>query len=177
MSLIELMVALVILGVLMGVALPEFRVWLWNARIRTAMESLNNGMQLARAEAVRRNTDVQFVLTGADTGWRVGCEIPEADLDGDGKDDCPETIQSRSGGEGSRDVALAVTPADALMVTYNGYGRVTANNDASAAITQLDVDTTHLDPAQSRNLRLLISGSSVRSCDPNVTTAGDPRLC
>lgn len=175
-SLIELMIAIAILGILLSIAVPSFRTWILNTQIRTAAEALNNGLQLARGEAVRRNTNVQFVL-GAGTGWTVGCATVVADVDGDGRDDCPEVIQTRAAGEGSKDATLSVTPAGATTVTFNGYGRVTANLDGSATITQLDIDSALLDAASSHDLRILISGGSIRFCDPNITRPGDPRAC
>ncbi|WP_287655570.1 GspH/FimT family pseudopilin, partial [Accumulibacter sp.] len=61
-SLVELLVGMAILGVLLAIAMPAFSNWLRNARVRTAAESVQNGLQLARAEAVRRNTSVRFQL-------------------------------------------------------------------------------------------------------------------
>jgi prepilin-type N-terminal cleavage/methylation domain-containing protein len=62
MTLIEMAIGLVIVGLLLVMALPGFGTWLQNSQIRNAAESLQNGLQLTRAEAVRRNTRVQFVL-------------------------------------------------------------------------------------------------------------------
>ncbi|MBK8385245.1 MAG: GspH/FimT family pseudopilin [Candidatus Accumulibacter sp.] len=61
-SLVELIVGMAILGVLLAIAMPAFSNWLRNARVRTAAESVQNGLQLARAEAVRRNTPSAFDL-------------------------------------------------------------------------------------------------------------------
>jgi type IV fimbrial biogenesis protein FimT len=61
-SLVELIVGMAILGVLLAIAMPAFSNWLRNARVRTAAESVQNGLQLARAEAVRRNTTIRFQL-------------------------------------------------------------------------------------------------------------------
>jgi type IV fimbrial biogenesis protein FimT len=61
-SLVELIVGMAILGVLLAIAMPAFSNWLRNARVRTAAESVQNGLQLARAEAVRRNTTMRFQL-------------------------------------------------------------------------------------------------------------------
>ena len=59
-SLIELIVGMAILGILMSLGIPAFSDWMRNARVRTTAESALNGLQLARAEAVRRNTTVGF---------------------------------------------------------------------------------------------------------------------
>ena len=177
-TLVELIITVVILGILLGIAVPNFIAMIMNMQIKTATEALNNGLQLARAEAVRRNNNVRFVF-GTSSGWTVGCETVVADTNADGVDDCPAVIQSRSSGEGSSSATVAVTPAGAATVTFNGLGRVTANSDASSSITQIDVDVSsdRLSSNQSRDLRLLISGGSIRMCDPNISTVGNPRKC
>jgi len=166
-TLIELAIGLAILGILVMAALPSYTAWIQNTQIRTAAESVLSGMQLARAEAVRRNTNVRLVF-GAASSWTVS--VP-----GTG-----EQIQARTSGEGSQNVTVTKTPATATTITFNSLGRVVANADASASITQveLDVPTSILAAAESRELRIVVSaGGNVRMCDPNVTDATDPRKC
>lgn len=172
-----MMIAVTLVGVLLGMAIPAVQVWLLNAQIKSSADGLHNGLQLARAEAVRRNTNVRFRLNGS-SGWTVGCEAPRGDSDSDGLLDCPGAIQSRPSGETAR-VILTITPADALMVTFGPLGRVIANDDSSPAITRLDVTVSDddLDPEERRDLRVLVAGGSVRLCNPNITVAGDPRGC
>src|SRR5688572_22575939 len=57
------MVVIVIIGIVMAVALPTYQTWIRNTQIRTAAESIQNGLQLARATAVQRNTDTELVFT------------------------------------------------------------------------------------------------------------------
>jgi type IV fimbrial biogenesis protein FimT len=167
-NLIELMIGVALIAILMVVALPEFSTWLHNTKIRTAAESVIAGMQLARAEAVRRNVNVQFAF-GTGTAWTVS--VPST----------AEQIQTRSAAEGGTGVVtIAMTPGTATRLTFNSLGRTTANADASSLITQVDVDvpTTVLPAAKSRELRIVVgTGGNVRMCDPNVTTSGDPRSC
>ena len=54
-TLIEMLVTLSIVAILAAVAVPSFRMFILNIQIRTASEAFNNGLQLARGEAVRRN--------------------------------------------------------------------------------------------------------------------------
>ncbi len=61
-TLIELMISLVVLGVLISLGAPGFVEWLQNQQIRAAAEATLNGLQVARGEAVRRNTPVRFQL-------------------------------------------------------------------------------------------------------------------
>ncbi|MGH8755835.1 MAG: pilus assembly FimT family protein, partial [Burkholderiales bacterium] len=64
-TLIELMIVIAVVGVLLTLGLPEAATWIQNTKIRAKSESISNGLQLARAEAVRRNTRIQFMLTNS----------------------------------------------------------------------------------------------------------------
>ncbi|CAG0980631.1 hypothetical protein MTYP_01742 [Methylophilaceae bacterium] len=175
-TIIELMLAIFITAILLALAIPSFKTMLLNYQLRTVAEGINNGLQLARAEAVRRNTNVEFTL-GAGSDWTVGCQIEVGDDDGDGVDDCPLEIQSKSSNESGTLAILSVQPAGTQKVTFNGLGRVTANNDGTDSISRIDIDIDGLDEEDSRDLRIVISGGSVHFCDPNVTADGDPRAC
>lgn len=163
-SLIELLIGIVIMAILLSLAMPSFQAWLQNTQIRNAAESVQNGLQRARAEAVGRNTDVEFVL-GAGSSWVVRVA--------GGAD-----IESRSSGEGSKDVIVTITPAGATTLTFNNFGGVkAANADASAPFTQVDLDSPVLSAADSQELRITIGmGGNVRMCDPNAS-APSPRAC
>ena len=64
-SLIELMVGITLLALLVGLGVPTFSEWLQNARIRAAAESIQTGLQQAKAEAVRRNRPARFQLVSS----------------------------------------------------------------------------------------------------------------
>ena len=179
-SAVEMLVVIAIMAILAAIAAPSFRAMLLNIQIRTAAESINNGIQLAKAEAVRRNVAVMFTMTNMNgVGWTVGCQTPVADGNGDGIDDCPATIQSKSSGDSTNAAILTITPAAADTLTFNGLGRVTPNIDASNSISTIDIDvaTSDLPAAESKNLRIVINGGAIRLCDPNVLTTGDARGC
>lgn len=167
-SLIELLIGIAIVGILLAVGLPSYKAWIQNSQIRNAAESVLNGMQLARAEAVRRNGNVQL-LFGTASSWTIS--VPAT----------AEQIQTRSASEGSANVTATMTPAAATTITFNSLGRVVTNADASASITQADltVPTTILAASEARELRILIgAGGNVRMCDPDAgVPVGDPRRC
>ena len=52
-TLIELLVTLAIAAILASLAVPTFHTLLVNARLKTAAESLQNGISIARAQAVQ----------------------------------------------------------------------------------------------------------------------------
>lgn len=180
-SLVELMIALAVLGIILSIAFPSFNAMIKNSQIRGAAESIQNGIQLARAEAVKRNTPVQFDLRGTNSAWTI-CTQPAS---GPCPADNATTIQSRDESDGlSSDITLVTT--DAAPFIFNSLGAMTSPAPASnglVAVT-LGISTSALSAAQARNLRVLIStGGNIKMCDlrlarnpvsnPNL----NPRAC
>jgi type IV fimbrial biogenesis protein FimT len=64
-TLVELVVTIALLSLLLGLAAPAFSVWVRNARVRTAADSLANAIRLAQGEAMRRNRQVVFFFTSS----------------------------------------------------------------------------------------------------------------
>jgi type IV fimbrial biogenesis protein FimT len=166
---VELMIAIVIVGILTGLAMPSFVTMMRNAEIRNAAESVANGMQRARAEGVARNSNMEFVL-GAATAWSVDYPAGIKPVAAD------PPLDQRSGSEGSANVTRTVTPADATTITFNNLGGIVANADASATLTQVDFASVGGNQA----LRVTLgAGGNARMCDPHlaVTTPPNPRAC
>jgi type IV fimbrial biogenesis protein FimT len=167
-SLIEVMMVLAILGVVIALAAQGMGDWLLNAQIRTAAESIQNGLQNARNEAVRRNVPVEFVL-GTGSAWTVRLASVGT------------VVETRTAGEGSKDVVVTATPNGATTVSFNGMGqRMTANTDGSTVLTTMDIDlpATVLAAEKTRDLRVVIGlGGQIRMCDPNVSDTADTRHC
>lgn len=176
-SLIELMIGIAIMAIVVSLAIPSYQVWIQNTRVRTAAESIQNGLQVARAEAVQRNTRVQLVLDGVSSAWTVGCVVVVADNDGDGVDDCPAVIQSRAVSDGSSaDVTVTTVPADSDTVVFTNLGAVDTTLNP---FTQIDLNSAVLSVGDNRPLRVTLGvGGNSRMCDPATTlSASDPRKC
>lgn len=167
-TLIETAIVLVLIAILLMLVVPSARDWLVNSRIRTATESMLAGIQLARAEAVRRNNPVEFVLDNvAKSGWTVRTATAQE-------------ISKRPAEEGTGDVIVTVTPANANIVTFDGLGRRVPNADASSSLERVDIDlpTSVLPADKSRDLRIMIGvGGLILMCDPSVTNTTDIRKC
>lgn len=163
-TLVELMTALGISAILVAIAVPTMRSFIENSRIRAASESLQNGLALARNEAVRRNERIEFVAQ--DTGWVV--RVPGS----------VTPLQQASGREGRTGLTLSMTPDDADRITFDSFGRSIANADGSASLTQVDIESTN--PPSSGNykpLRIQIQATgAARLCNPAVAT-GNPAVC
>jgi len=163
-TLIELMIVMVILSIMLLIALPNFSIWMQNTQIRTAGEAILNGMQLARADAIRRNINVELRMD-VSSGWTA--RVPATG----------EVIQSRLAGEGSATALVTITPAGARTVTFNSFGSVVANADATATVTEIKIDSAAIAAADSRELCILVrAGGNVRMCDPQVAVT-DTRSC
>jgi len=181
LNLIELMIAIAIVSMLLAMGVPAFNLWIQNTQIRTAAESILNGMQIARQEAVRRNTNVRFSLTdAASVAWNVGCVTPTGT--------CPTSIQSRTANEGGSNARAGIAFATGVLgnpisagsnlptgVTFNGFGRVPLAN-LSTDIARVDV-TNATNSSARRMVILVSSGGQTRMCDPAVPLASNPQGC
>ncbi len=182
-SLIELMLAIVIVGLLTVFGIPSYSNWIQNQQIRTAAESIMNGIQLTRSEAVKNNGRARLVLCGLPaSSWEIRATQAGAVADATVSPACQTTVpagevrvQERSSQEGSTRVQVTVTPNGASTLTFNGLGRVVSPNaDGSAAITQIDLSIP-----TGRALRITVGASgNARMCDPSALLAAtDPRHC
>lgn len=175
-SLVELMIGIAILAILASVAVPSFQTWLLNSQVRNAAESISNGLQRARAEAVSRNTKVAFVLhADSPSSWTVclGCTASEITA---GTVPASAVVETRSANEGSKNVSVT-TNTGTTTVTYNNFGGLGTNDDGTTPFAQVDVDSSSLPAAESKELSITIGvGGNVRMCDPNAPI-GNPRKC
>ncbi len=77
-TLVELLITIAIVAVLASVAFPSFQRLLDDNQERAAASALNDSLLIARAEAVKRNTPVQFNFSdGFTAGWTIsaGAEV------------------------------------------------------------------------------------------------------
>ncbi len=164
LTLIEIMIGLVLLAILGTLAVPAYQSYVQNAQIRNGTEGILNGMQLARAEALSRNTIIELALN-TDSSWVISNPLTG------------EEFQRRDRSDGSRNVNATIFPVGADRITFNGMGWIAGNNDASPSITRIDVTSaTSVDP-ELRPLRIVVgTGGAMKMCDPAVA-AGDPRAC
>jgi type IV fimbrial biogenesis protein FimT len=172
-----MMVALAIVLIILALAVPRFGDWLKNSEIRTAADSLQNGLQQARNEAVRRNAAVEFRLTGG-SAWEV--RLADTTI-------ADRVLVVRPSAEGSPNVVLTTDTAGLAGIktlTFDGMGRryptSKTNTDGSVVLTRICVDlpSSVLAAADTHDLEIDIPiGGSVRMCDPKVSSTTDTRVC
>lgn len=157
---IELMTALAVIALLAALAVPTMRSVVENGRIRAAATSIQNGLALARSEAVRLNAQVEFELT--ENGWEV-----RRVTDGG--------VLHQSAGLEISDSGLAIADVGgATRIIYSAFGRAASAD----AISRLDIEASN--PSGSSNYRPLsiqiMPGGTVRLCDPR-SDADEARAC
>lgn len=178
-SLVELMVAVTIVGVLAAIAIPEIRIMVENGKISTAAHSVMNGLQLARAEAIKRNLPIEFDLTaGAVDAGSVASIVPAAN----GQNwmvrvqDPVNGISFVQGRAADESALQSVQIAGVAAVTFNGLGENTMAAQAQYGISNPKGGAC-APGGPMRCLRVQVSpGGQARICDP-LAAVGDNRRC
>lgn len=206
MTLVEIMITIVIIAILYAAAAPSFSEWVQNTRIRTAAESIQNGLSLAKSEAVHRNTTAQFVSCGG-SSWDVivaSSVAASSTVCSSSANPGWISMQSRYVQASSTTDLVDITQA-ALTVGFNGLGRqISVTNPINGATTPnpptaIDINVSSSSTGTScfcpagtcgypgpisysntgklRCLRISISpGGLVRMCDPALAT-NSPQGC
>lgn len=162
-SLIELMVTIAVTAILMTVALPSFTNWIQNTKVRSTAEALQNGIRLAKTEAVRRSRLVDFRLTAATpakdaaasktgSNWYVQQTASLLAADSD------LYVQGSSLGGANANVTVT---GDVDTLTFTSLGRL---NNAGAASYKFEIKNS----GDRRLLVVVTQGGQIRMCDPNL---------
>ncbi len=204
-TLIELMIALALFGLLTALAAPNFMGWIQNQQIRAGAESILNGIQLARRTAVNNNTWARFNLCNTTfpsvATWQVlvassAAATPDAadtfGLCGAGlaiSTGNEVRVQEHSYMEGAKNaqvttssivptlpITIPITNDSSTSVMFNGLGQLIAND---AAVGGNPIRVIEVSTANGRPLLVTVQqGGSVKMCDPSpLLAATDPRHC
>jgi type IV fimbrial biogenesis protein FimT len=176
-TLIELMIALSIFAFLIIIAGPQYADFMGNMQIRNAAENTLTGLRLAQSEAVRGNTQAEFVLdVTAGGGWQV-FRLNEDTI----AFDLPP-VQSYKWADGAS--RTQVDAGGLTKVTFNGLGRIMAANPDGGSLPIAQIDIRNPTVSTPRPLRVVVSPatpSGVKLCDPDPRVASvdpnDPRIC
>ncbi len=173
-----MLIVVAIVAIIMAAAGPSIHVWINNAKIRTVAESIQNGLQFTRAEAVRRNAFVSFYLTdsvgagcnlsGSTPNWVVALTSPVGDCSVGSN--VLQLYNAREGG------SLVVISSPVNTITFDGLGRaVTGTTSLCAGLTS--VNSGCIGPSPEQHLAVQVtSGGQVRMCS-NSRPVGDPQRC
>ena len=192
-SIIEAVIAISIIVLLTLLGLPSLGVFLDNQKVRSAVEATYACLQQARAEAVKLNAPVEFVMfndaidlndftfinaiTPAVGGTNWAVRIPVGPLQ-------YTLVTARSGAEssGSGSASIVAVAGGVPTVTFNGFGAT--NGLAGTATFQftranpVNPDLTCSPGGAIRCLNIAVTtGGQIKVCDPAVITPGDTRAC
>ncbi len=193
-TMVELMIGISIVAIVMAIGTPSFTTYLQGSKLASAAQSYLSGVQLARAEAIRRNQPVQFVLTDLPIApniqnvaglnnpngrnWLVRVLNPvTATFD---------LVEAKSALEGSYTstgvpsitvIGAATAPVvfDGTL-SFNGFGATTA-----VATYTLDLQNPNggtcapVGPMRCPRIRVA-AGGQAHLCDP-IAAPGDSRAC
>lgn len=118
-TIMELLLALLIVGILAGVALPSFNNLIANNRMSSTGNNIVGAFNLARVEAAKRGEDIHISSVSGDEDWGVQGYRIWRDADGDDAFDAGEELrifESVSNG-------LTLTEVDdKVIATFNAVG-------------------------------------------------------
>ena len=195
-TLVELIIAVAIFSLLLGLGIPAYKDWMTRTKIRVTAETLVAGLVTTRNQALQRNAPVIFSLTDTleagcarasnATNWVISLANPSGSCNAaPSETDAPRIIEKRSGGEGgsSNTTVAALTAANeaATNVVFNGLGRVMTMDSAGNAMNPISVINIgkRIDPGNpDDSMCMTPTGDGVVRClRIELTPGGGPRIC
>ncbi len=193
-TLVELMVAIAIMAVLLMAVSPAVNDWMVNVRIRNVAGAIEQGLQQARQEAIRRNQTVMFslvtnvsgdpsrldnscALSNTSASWVISVRNPAGKCaSAPSSTTDPMLVDSYPVGDGGQGVSVQARQSDgattASSVSFSGLGSVIG----TTSIARVDVSAS-VNSGGYRSMCVELSGvGATRVCDPALPSA-DPRAC
>lgn len=182
-GLIEVMIGIVITAVLLMIGVPSMTQWVKNIQIRAVADSVQNGLQQARAEAVRRNAIVRFqlvdtmtsscALSTAGQNWIISQDEVTAACDVAASDTVvPRVIEKRAAQEGG---VAALVAGDLSSVCFNGIGRLVMTSAPSGC--GMPAGDVNFNVSSAAGEACVAAGGPIRCLRVVLTTSGGVRMC
>lgn len=165
-TLIELMIGIVILAILTLLALPTFRDFRANTRIRNTADSIVHGVRLAQVEAIRRNENVTLEIDPA-VGWTI-------------RDLADNAVGNEPFSDPTGQIVVEPRPAGAVKLTYSPLGLYIGPNnpdDGSDAITSVRITSTAVSAPNELRVTTDPVWGGARVCEPRFVYPADPAGC
>jgi type IV fimbrial biogenesis protein FimT len=199
-SLIELMIAITIIGVLIAVGMPSLSSRVERARVASMADFYLDGLRLARDGALQKSAASRFRLTINPNGqynWRVDWCFPTSVQPCDAAGSWSSSTAPAAGDTNVANpslsirrqadslpatslVTMTVTPGGATAIYYNSQGWVNTAVQPFVQQLRIDADASYNRDPLVPNVRptaitINLSGMPER-CDP-LALAGDSRAC
>lgn len=186
-NIIEIVVVVGVLALLLAMGVPAMSDWIANSRVRNAAEGTLSGLQLARAEAVRRNSVVNLYISAGGLQWDAAALDPAGDLvriqtrpaEPTANVSCPAPCAALTAADNptffaDETKATSVTVANATTVRFNGWGLMTTPNIQFPAAFAIRFSAPN-----ARALCVAVVANTPKLCDPALGPANqlDPRAC
>jgi type IV fimbrial biogenesis protein FimT len=190
----EVIVAIAIVSVLLGIGVPSMRDWVENRQVTALTEALSGALRTAQSEAIQRNRLVELVVVTsavapppADPSSATLTEGGLAQSDPQinllvrvrGVATSDGFIQGKVAADGSPNARMS-GPAG---VVFNSLGRIQNTLNASNTLTAPTdpivfriVNPNLTGDVAKRRCVFLQPGGTVKVCDPKMPS-GDPRAC
>ena len=154
-TLVELVIAILILAILIGMALPNFSSTMRSNRIATHANEFIASVSLARSEAIKNNVGAGICASpdGAvcGTDWNAGW-IVFSDLNGSGAFNAGDAVLRASSGSTSMSFT---TPTAGGTLMFNNRGIYTGAVNTTFVMTPTDCPASYIGK---RGFSLLITG-------------------
>lgn len=157
-TLIELLIVVVILGIMMAMAAPNFREWTANNRAVSVREDLMATLMFARSESVKSAKPVSVCLStdgascnneDADKDWRLGILVYRGDVS---VDEVLRVVPRYPG----KDSFVSITAAGVKKVSFAASG-------TAGAQTTFSVKTEGCSGSNASSITVKLSGSISKS--------------
>lgn len=185
-SLVELLIVMVIVGLVAAMGFPLYQDWMRNSQMRVAAETMQGALQMARMEAISRNTSVRFQLVSTlDDGcavstsgnnWVVSVSDPAGKCDVTDATLTPFIVRRGAAGEAGSAVTFALSNGTNDYLEFSAMGLLKPAQARTITIGNSGYECS----SSVRCMRLEISGGGqVRLCDPSISSdqTSDPRRC
>jgi type IV fimbrial biogenesis protein FimT len=201
-TLIELVVAIAIAGILLSLGLSSFMEIIRNAKLRAYTEGVLGALQMAKMEAIKRNATVRFqftntldsscVLTSSGPNWvvSIGSAVGICNTSAN---PAGNLVLATSNAIANTDIAFSATDSGGTTVTsfcFNSLGQLTTSGncvDATNLATNInffwnDPTACRISPSSPGIACLRVTvfpGGLIRLCDPSIPLANvtDSRRC
>lgn len=183
-SLIELILAITIIGILLAIGIPSYRTWIQNSKIRAAATSISQGIQLARATAIKNNARASFDFTNSFTGtitkadWAVCSDTNSLPCLG-------TNVLDQFSSSGQLTNIQVEVVGGGTCIEFNGMGRRSVTARCNNANAEIRINITHPtagtcveNGGDIRCLRVTSTrAGTTRMCDPSQSRASNPAGC
>ncbi len=171
-TLIELMVAITLIGLIAAIGVPNFQGFLMEKKVTESANLFLQAAQSARSEAIKINGRVALVKAPSTNEWCIIDRSVNATLA-----TCDASTNAVGNGivrkflNGNQQTQGVTSPDNASMLTFNSFGQRVPNSDLSNPIDAMNFSMTD----SSKQLRVTTTGG-LRMCDPN-RPSGDTQAC